>query len=95
MVDGKPIQRNQSMVLSMATSPDSKVLHLLASSEAGLQRVAELAGVEELRSSGAACVGELSYHAACVDLLAECCIGKEPEHIVKVRGSNRVPNYQY
>lgn len=85
VVDGKPIRRNQSMVLSMATSPDSKVLHLLANSEAGLARMAALAGVEELTPSGAATMGELSYHAACVDLLAGCCVGKEPEHVVKVR----------
>eukprot|EP00198_Chlamydomonas_reinhardtii_P012135 XP_001701472.1 ryanodine-inositol 1,4,5-triphosphate receptor Ca2+ channel [Chlamydomonas reinhardtii] len=87
VVDGQHIKRNQAEAMQRISQNEEKVLFLPADDN----RDAELRGllaVEKMTASPTADppVGRLAYHTACVQLLADCCIGKEPELVVKASG---------
>ncbi|PNH09605.1 Inositol 1,4,5-trisphosphate receptor type 2 [Tetrabaena socialis] len=87
VVDGTPIKRNQLLAMQLITESDADVLALMTG-ETGLDELKGLLGTERLtaRPDLPPPVGRVAYHTACVQLLAECCFGKEPEQVVKSSG---------
>ncbi|GFR45996.1 hypothetical protein Agub_g7473, partial [Astrephomene gubernaculifera] len=89
VVEGAPLKRNQMVALQLLTQYDETVLELLTGPDSGgLEELAALLASERLsaRPSPEPPVSRLAYHTACVQLLAECCTGKEPELVVRASG---------
>ncbi|KXZ52374.1 hypothetical protein GPECTOR_9g418 [Gonium pectorale] len=92
VVNGTPIKRNQMVAMQLISQFDDEVLALLPG-DAGLEELRTLLSVERLsaQASGEPPVSTLAYHTACAQLLAECCLGKEPELVVKASGYMSLP----
>lgn len=79
--------------MQLASQYEEEFLHLLtphadlaSGMTYGSQRLAELMVGEDVGRDAAGRGSELSYHTACVQLLADCCVGMEPELIVQASG---------
>eukprot|EP00803_Ostreobium_quekettii_P004576 evm.model.scf_406EXC.4 EVM.evm.TU.scf_406EXC.4 scf_406EXC:46870-60636(-) len=90
VVDGRPVKENQSTVLSLASHYESDFCSFFNSGAAAQSRRIQLLQQEEHlanREDGPSAQGsELSYHRACIELLADCCVGKDTTFVVKASG---------
>ena len=73
-VHGQPLTRNQTLVLSLVLQERDRVLNLTGACPATGRSRARLIEEEEHAAAGVRSV--LRYHAACVQLLADCCRGR-------------------